>query len=179
MHPSFSSLNSGRNMHGIFAYIRYLQHLATPTSYFSFFHSVVPTFQYPRHRSQPPVFSANSLRWPAAHCDKMLSYDRFIQGKRWKSQEAKSGRIMVGDQTLPIENSSGASSLQLQYAAEYCREEGQYLRTTFLVACSKIKESNYSTHSTFGGRLYCFRHVYGFTTRSKLTSAMCRDGRAF
>ena len=43
--------------------------------------------------------------------------------------------MMVGDQTLPIENASGASLLQLQYAAEYCHEEGQYLRTTFLVAC--------------------------------------------
>ena len=43
---------------------------------------------------------------------------------------------MVGDQTLAIENASGASSLQLQYAAEYCPEEEQYLRTKFLVACS-------------------------------------------
>ena len=33
---------------------------------------------------------------------------------------------MVGDQTLPIENVLGASLLQLQYAAEHCREEGQY-----------------------------------------------------
>ena len=49
---------------------------------------MVPTFQYPRHRSQPLVLSANSLCWSAAHCAKMLSsYDRFIQGKRWKSQE--------------------------------------------------------------------------------------------
>ena len=38
--------------------------------------------------------------------------------------------MMVGDQTLPIENASGAYLLQLQYAAEYCHEEGQYLRTT-------------------------------------------------
>ena len=29
-----------------------------------------------------------------------------------------------------------------------------------------INESNFSAHSTFGGRLYCFRHVYGLTTRS-------------
>ena len=82
--------------------------------------------------------------------------------------------MMVGDETLPIENTSGASLLQLQYATEHCYEEGQYLRTTFLVACSEKKESNYSTLSTFGGRLYCFRHVYGLTT----TSAMCRDRRA-
>ena len=59
--------------------------------------------------------------------------------------------MMVGDQTLPIENASGVSLLQLQYAAEYYHEEGQYLRTTVLVACSEIKESNYNTHSTFGG----------------------------
>ena len=42
-----------------------------------------------------------------------------------------------------------------------------------------IKESNYSTHSTFGGKLYCFRHVYGHTTRSELTSATCRHRRAY
>ena len=96
------------------------------------FRSTVPTFQYPRHRSQPPVLSANCLRWSAAHCAKMLSsYERFIRGKRWKSQ----GRIMVCDQTLPIENASGAPLLQLQNAAEHCHEERQYLRTTFLVAC--------------------------------------------
>ena len=29
----------------------------------------------------------------------------------------------MGDQTLPIENDSGASLLQLQYVAEYCHEE--------------------------------------------------------
>ena len=122
--------------------IFYFQHLATPTSYFStkstlrrrLFRSVAPTFQYPRHRSQPPVLSANSLRWSAAHCSKMLSsYDRFIR----KSQGAKSGRMMVGDRTLPIENASGACLLQLQGAAEHCHEEVQYLRTTFLVACSE------------------------------------------
>ena len=91
---------------------------------------MVPTFQYPHHRSQPPVLSANSLYWSA----KTSSYNHFIWGKRWKSQEAKSGRMMVGEQTLPIENTSGASLLQLQYVAEYCHEEGQYLRTTFLIA---------------------------------------------
>ena len=84
------------------------------------------------------MLSANSLRCSAAHCAKILSsYDRFLQGKRGKSQGAKSGQVMVGDQTLPIENASGASLLQWQYAAEDCHEEGQYLRTTFLVACSE------------------------------------------
>ena len=43
----------------------------------------------------------------------------------------------VDDQTLPIENSSGASLLQLQCEAEHCHEEGQYLRTTFLVVFSE------------------------------------------
>ena len=51
--------------------------------------------------------------------------------------------MMVGDQALLIKNASGAPLLQ--YAAEYCHEEGQYLSTTFLVAFSEIKESNYST----------------------------------
>ena len=47
------------------------------------FRSVVPTFQYPRHRSQPPVLSANSLRWSAAHFAKMLSsFGRIMRGKR-------------------------------------------------------------------------------------------------
>ena len=31
-------------------------------------------------------------------------------------------QMMVGDQTLPIENASGASLLQLQYVAEHCHE---------------------------------------------------------
>ena len=34
-------------------------------------------------------------------------------------------------------HASGASLLQLQYVAVHCHEEGQYLRTTFLVACSE------------------------------------------
>ena len=46
---------------------------------------------------------------------------------------------MVGDQTLHIENGSGASLLQLQYAADRCHENGQYLRTAFLAACSEEK----------------------------------------
>ena len=100
------------------------------------------TFQYSHHRSQPPVLSANSLRWSAANYAKMLSsHDRFTRGKRWKSQGAKSGWMMVGDETLPIENASGASLLQLQYAAEHCHEEGQYLRTTILVAFSEWKNT--------------------------------------
>ena len=45
--------------------------------------------------------------------------------------------MMVGDQTLPNENASGASLLQLQYAADPYHEEGHYLRTTFLVGCSE------------------------------------------
>ena len=69
----------------------------------------------------------------------LSSYDRLIRGKRRKSQEAKSGRMMVGDQTLPIENASGASVLQLQCAAEHYHEEGQCLRTTFLVECSELR----------------------------------------
>ena len=84
--------------------------------------------------------------------------------------------MKMGDQTLPIENASGSSLLQLQCAAKYCHEEGQYLRTTFLAA---FLDNLYITHSTFGENLYCFRHIYGLTTRSELTSAMCRDRRAY
>ena len=51
--------------------------------------------------------------------------------------DEKNGRMMVSDETLPIENSSGTSLFQLQYAAQHCHEEEQYLRTTFLVACSE------------------------------------------
>ena len=105
---------------------------------YTFFVVWCTNFQYPRHRSQPPVLSVNSVSWSAAHCFKILSsYYRSIRGKRLKSQGAKSERMMVGDQTLPIKNASGASLLQLQYAAEHCHEEGQYVRTTFLVACSE------------------------------------------
>ena len=45
----------------------------------------------------------------------------------------------MGDQTLPIENASEASLMQLQYATEHYHEEGQYLRTTFLVACCEYR----------------------------------------
>ena len=45
--------------------------------------------------------------------------------------------MMMDEQTLPIENVSGASLLQLQYAVQHCHEEGQYLRTAFLVASSE------------------------------------------
>ena len=41
------------------------------------------------------------------------------------------------------------------------------------------KESNYSTHFTFGGRLYCFRHVYLLSMLSELRSAMRCDRRAY
>ena len=85
---------------------------------------------------------------------------------------------MVGDQTLPIENASEASLLQLEYAAEHCHEEGQYLRTTFLVAFSEQRNRITACTPHLAGD-YCFRHVYGFTTRSELTSAMCHDRRAY
>ena len=77
--------------------ILHLQHLATPTSYFStkstldveIFRSVVATF---RHRSQPSVLSANSLRWSAAHCAKMLSsYDHFIRQRYENHREPSPG----------------------------------------------------------------------------------------
>ena len=45
--------------------------------------------------------------------------------------------MIVGDQTLHTEIASEGPLLQLQYAAEHCHKEGQYLRTTFLVACSE------------------------------------------
>ena len=48
--------------------------------------------------------------------------------------------MMVGDQTLPVENDSGASLLQLQYAAEHGHEEGQYLRKTFFSSLILNKE---------------------------------------
>ena len=49
----------------------------------------------------------------------------------------ESGRMIVGDQTLPTEKASEAPLLQLQYAAEHCHKEGQYLRIISLIACSE------------------------------------------
>ena len=129
------------------------------------FRSVVSILQYPRHGSQPPVLSANSLCWSAAHWFKILSsFDRFIQGKRWKSQGAKSGRMMMGDQTLPIEKASGASFLAAAVCGRSLSRRRKIPEDNFPRRLFWIKESNYSTHSTFGGRLYCFRHVYGLST---------------
>ena len=42
-----------------------------------------------------------------------------------------------------------------------------------------IKESNYSTYFTFGGRDYSLGHVYCITACSEMTNAMCRDWRAY
>ena len=53
---------------------------------------------------------------------------------------------MVGDQTLPIENASGASLLQLLFAAEFCHEEAQYLRTTFVTFSEKGIELQHTLH---------------------------------
>ena len=112
--------------------------------------------------------SANSLRWSAAHCAKMLSYDRFIRGKRLKSQGAKSGHKMVikyfPSKTLqePLCCSCGGALSWRRTISE----DNIHRRLLWM------KESNYSTHSTFGGRH--FRHVYGLTTRSELSRAMCR-----
>ena len=111
-------------------------------------------------------------------CQNVL-LNRFIRGKRLKSQGAKSGRVMVGDQTPPIENAIGASLLQLQCATEDLSWRRTIPEDNILRRVFWIKELNYSMHSTFGGRLYCFRHVYELTTRSELISAMCRDRRAY
>ena len=87
---------------------------------------------------------------------------------------------MMGDQTLPIENASGASLLQLRYAAEHCHGEGQYLMTTFLVARSEWRNRiTARTPHLAGDSSICFRYVYGLSTRSELTRAMCRDRQAY
>ena len=71
----------------------------------------------------------------------------FHTRKRWKSQGAKSRKMMVGDKTVPIENASGVSLLQLQCAIEHCHEEGQYLRTTSSsLVLNKWMELQYALH---------------------------------
>ena len=134
----------------------------------------VAYYQLSSNRRQPPRRSTNSLRRSAVHCAKILSsYGSFIRGKRWKSQGAKSGRLMVVDQTLPIENTAGASLLQLQCAAEDLSWRRTVPEDNIPCCFFWIKESNYSMHSTYGRRLYCFSHVCGLTTQSELTSVMC------
>ena len=59
-------------------------------------------------------------------------------------------------------------------AAEHFHEEGQYLRTTFLVACSE-QRNRITARTPYSAGDYYFRQVYGLTTSSELTSAMCRD----
>ena len=48
-----------------------------------------------------------------------------MRSRKHENHREPSSEIMVGDQPLHIENASGASLLQLQYAAEHCHEEGQ------------------------------------------------------
>ena len=121
---------------------------------------MVPTFQDPHHRSQPPVLSVSSLRWSAAHClfQNVVLLDTVPYEKTYDQREPSPG-CMVSDQTFPIENAAGASLLQLLCAAEHFH----ITRSTMNFSCIAplhIKKSNYSTHFTFDGRLYCVRHVY-------------------
>ena len=112
----------------------------------------VLTFQSPRYRSQPPALSAHSLRWSAAYCAKMLSsYDRFIRGKRWKSQGANPGGWWWLIKHFPLK-----TLRSLFVATAVCGRafswrtipEDNIPRCIFW-----IKESNYIRHSTFSGRL--------------------------
>ena len=86
--------------------------------------------------------------------------------------------MMVGDLTLPIENASGASLLQLQYAAKHCHEEGQCLMTIFLVDGFRLhcipphKEIELQHGLHIWRETLLFRHVYVLTTCSEFTSAM-------
>ena len=85
-----------------------------------------------RHHSQPWIFEVRRLiLQPFFRFSYVTSSSINSPGEPW------SGRKMVGDQTLPIENASGASLLQQQYADEHCHEVGQCLRTTFLIAFSE------------------------------------------
>ena len=72
--------------------------------------------------------------------------------------------MMVGDEALAIENASGASLLQLQCADEHYHEEGQCLRTTFIVACSELRYGITARTPYLAGDSIVFRHAYGHTT---------------
>ncbi|XP_075229767.1 uncharacterized protein LOC142329242 [Lycorma delicatula] len=101
---------------------------------------MVPTFQYPRHRTEPPVFSAIFLCWSATQClcqNVVLLASVSCEQRGENRMEPRSG-CMVGDQTLPNENAAGASLLQLQCAAKHFHGERQCLMTTFLSAYSEL-----------------------------------------
>ena len=82
---------------------------------------------------QPILYAHLQLIVPKCFPPTTVSYEERVENHRALS----TWRMMVGDETLPIENASEASLLKLQYVAEHCHGEGQYLRTTFLVACSE------------------------------------------
>ena len=67
-----------------------------------------------------------------------------------------------------------AASMQPRIVMKKDNTRGQHSSSLVL-----NKGIDYSTHSTFGGRLYCFKHVYGLTKHSELTSAMCHDRKAY
>ena len=85
------------------------------------------------------MLSANFLLWSAAHClcHNVVLPDTISYEEGDENQREPSPGCMVGDHTLPIENSAGASLLQLQLAAEHWNEGGQCLMTIFLFACSE------------------------------------------
>ena len=121
-------------------------------------------FQYPYHRSQPPMLSVNSICWSIAHCAKILScYERFIRGKM-KITESQ----VQADDGEWSNNSHRKRFRSLFVAAAVWGRALSWRRTipedNIPRHFSEIKESNYSTHSTFGRRHYCFRHVYVLKT---------------
>ena len=124
---------------------------------------MVPTFQYPRHRSQPPVLSAISLIVLKCCPPTTVSYDERDENHR-EPFRADDGWWS---------NTSHRKRFRSLFAAAAVCGRTMYWRTIpeDNIPCRFlwIKQSNYSTHSTFGGRLYWFRHVYGLTTRSELT----------
>ena len=144
-------------------------------------HCMIPTFQYPHHRSQPATcaFSQFSTLVCSSLCQNVVLLQPFHMMKEMK---------IIGSQVQVDDggwwNTSHRKCFRsLFVAAAVCGRALSWRRTipedNILHHFFWIKESNYSMHSTFDGRSYCFRHVYRLTTHSELTSVMCCDRRTY
>ena len=94
------------------------------------------------------MLSANSLRWSAAHCANLLSsYDRFMRGKRWNHRGPNPGGLMVGDQTLPIENASGAPCCSCSVRPNtVIKEDNTWRQRSSSLVLNKEIELQYALH---------------------------------
>ena len=141
---------------------------------------MVPTFQYPVIEASRLFFQP--ILYAALVCSS-LCQNVVLQPFHTRKETKITGSQVWADDGGWSNTSHRKRFRSLFVAAAVCGWALSWRRTIPVDNIPRsffwIKESNYSMHSAFGGRFYCFKHVYGLTTRSELTNAMWRDRRAY